>query len=52
MKLSRSGEDLLRGSGLEYTYLDVDDEERDGINDLKCFFQPCLAHQQQRARDL
>ena len=34
MKLSRSGEDLLRGSGLEYTYLDVDDEERDG----KVFF--------------
>ena len=37
MKLRRSGDDLLRGSGLEYTYLDVDDEERDGIIFLPLF---------------
>lgn len=30
-KIRRSGEELLRGSGLEYTYIDVDDEERDGM---------------------
>ena len=25
-------EDLHRGAGIEYTYLDVDDDERDGMD--------------------
>ncbi|XP_066927107.1 cytoplasmic dynein 1 light intermediate chain 1-like [Clytia hemisphaerica] len=44
MKLRRSGDDLLRGSGLEYTYLDVDDEERDEHTRLSVWIQSGEAH--------